>query len=463
MSTGNPTVTDAKLTVLLVDDEPTIRLSVGDALTAAGHAVTLASDGAQALALLGSRVFDLVITDIRLPKTGGLEIFGHIREHSPSTRVILITAFGSVSDAVGALKDGADDYLTKPFDIDELLVRVERIASRQRLEQELLAARRALDKGDDTEDIIGNSPAMARLKDRIRAIADSDANVLVLGESGTGKELVARCLHRLSTRRERPFVAVNCAAFPEQLLEAELFGHERGAFTGAIRRREGRFKTAHTGTVLLDEVGEIPLPAQAKLLRVLEAGSIEPLGSDRPVTVDVRILAATHRDLRERVARGTFREDLFYRLRVLDITLPPLRERHGDLPLLVEHFVRRHAGDTQRIAPGTWAALSAHPFPGNVRELEHAVHHAIVLARGGVIQVDHLPAEILGDSPGSAAPNRGQTSLSTALKEFEREYILRALASTNGKRGAAAERLGISRKTLWEKMRSHDITDDHEG
>jgi two-component system response regulator AtoC len=459
------------LEILLIDDEPLIRLTVGDALKEGGYSVTLAADGAEGAELLDRQVFDVVITDIRLPKMDGLSLFRLIKERSPATDVILITAYGAVNDAVSALKEGARDYLTKPFDTEEILFRVGRLAKERSLRSELDEARAALAEATGRErEIVGRSPSMLRLFHRIEAFADSDASVLIVGESGTGKELVARALHDRSTRAKKPFVAVNCAAFPETLLDAELFGHERGAFTGATRKREGRFQAADGGTLFLDEVAEIPLPAQAKLLRVLQEKAVEPLGSNRSIKVDVRILAATHRNLRERIAQALFREDLFYRLNVLEIVVPPLRERHGDLPLLVQHFLERFSRDGKRpsISPRALRALSAYEFPGNVRELEHALHQALVLARGGPIGVEHLPEavaqcagpEVAGEEPSGDSE---VLPLSVALKAYERDYLVRALRRVEGRRTQAADLLGISRKTLWEKVRAHGIADDEFG
>ncbi len=457
------------LDILLVDDEPGIRLSVGDALRDAGHKVTIASDGAEAMAHVVSRVFDVVITDIRLPRTDGVTLFRKVRSESPTTDVILITAWGAVADAVAALKEGAHDYLTKPFDVDEIAIRLQRIAERRALQNELATARaRGANGKGPIGSIIGRSPPMVRLLERIETIAESDAPVLITGESGTGKELVARSLHEAGQRNSGPFVAVNCAAFPESLLEAELFGHERGAFTGAVRKREGRFKAADKGTLFLDEIAEIPLPAQAKLLRVLQEGTFEPLGTNEPVRVDVRIISATHRNLKRYIAEGRFREDLYYRLNVLDIPIPPLRERRGDLPILVQHFLERFTAPGKQppdIGPRAWAALSEYPFPGNVRELQHAVEHAVVLARGNEVGLEQLPADIRGmansapSSPGAAAATESIRPLNIAAKEFEREYLLRALGAASGKKARAADLLGISRKNLWEKLRAHNISD----
>jgi DNA-binding NtrC family response regulator len=331
------------------------------------------------------------------------------------------------------VKEGAHDYLTKPVDLDEMIVRMKRIAEHRALLRELDVARAELAKEGISEVIVGRSVQMLRLLDRVNTIAPSHAPVLLQGESGTGKELVARALHDRGARRGKPFVAVNCAAFPETLLEAELFGHERGAFTGAVKKRDGRFRAAHGGTLLLDEVAEMSMPAQAKLLRVLQEGVIEPLGTNESVRVDVRVISATNRNLKERVNEGLFREDLYYRLNVLNIDIPPLRERKGDLPLLVQLFLKKlgKAGSASpRLSQAAWTALSQFAFPGNVRQLEHAIQHAVVLANDSDIDIQHLPRDIAhaGDivMAGSPLPR----PLGAALKEFEREYLLRALADS---------------------------------
>jgi DNA-binding NtrC family response regulator len=450
------------LDVLLVDDEPDIELLAGEALRDAGHRVTAVKDGAVALEMVRMRAFDLMICDIRLPKLDGLTLFRQTRQQSPDTTVILMTAFAAVQDAVAAVKEGAHDYLTKPFEIDEITLRVKRIADHRALLRELDIARAELAKDGINDVIVGRSVQMLRLLDRVNTIAPSHAPVLLQGESGTGKELVARALHERGARRGKAFVAVNCAAFPETLLEAELFGHERGAFTGAVKKRDGRFRAAHGGTLLLDEVAEMSLPSQAKLLRVLQEGVIEPLGTNESVRVDVRVISATNRNLKERVVDGLFREDLYYRLNVLNVDIPPLRERKGDLPLLVQYFLKKlgKAGaPAPRLSQAAWTALSQFPFPGNVRQLEHAIQHAVVLASGADIDLRHLPRDIAHAGDVVLAGSPLPRPLGAALKEFEREYLLRALAEAEGKRTLAAEILGISRKNLWEKLRMHGFSD----
>src|SRR3954447_12202492 len=406
-STNNPVINGADLSsssvngldVLLVDDEPDIELLAGEALRDAGHRVVAVKDGAEALEMVRARAFDLMICDIRLPKLDGLSLFRQTRQQSPDTTIILMTAFAAVQDAVAAVKEGAHDYLTKPFEIDEITLRVKRIAEHRALLRELDIARAELAKDGVSETIVGRSVQMLRLLDRVNTIAPSHAPVLLQGESGTGKELVARALHDRGARHGKAFVAVNCAAFPETLLEAELFGHERGAFTGAVKKRDGRFRAAHGGTLLLDEVAEMSMPAQAKLLRVLQEGTVEPLGTNESLRVDVRVISATHRDLKERIADGRFREDLYYRINVLNIDIPPLRERKGDLPLLVQYFLKQFARPGKAIptlSPAAWAALAAFPFPGNVRQLSHAIEHAVVLAGDDDIDLRHLPRDVIG-------------------------------------------------------------------
>jgi DNA-binding NtrC family response regulator len=449
------------LRILVVDDDPDVRIAVGEALQGAGYDVTEVSDGRLAIEHATAMTYDAIVTDVRLPHVEGLTILRRVRQISPRTAVILMTSFADAKDAVEAMKQGAHDYLTKPFEVEELILRVRAIAEKKALEQELEASRARLAGASDTA-IVGASPSMRSLLDKLSTVARSDAPVLVTGESGTGKELVAQRLHALSDRSAGPFVAVNCAAFPETLLEAELFGHERGAFTGAVRKRDGRFKIAHKGTLLLDEVAEIPLPAQAKLLRVLQEGAFEPLGSNTPVQADVRIVSATHRDLKRRIVEGSFREDLYYRLHAIELYVPPLRERPGDLPLLVNHFVARLTPvgrPLPDVSLSAWRALSTYPFLGNVRELGHALQHAVLLSKGGTIEADHLPADIARVADASTAPRREVKPLAAVVRQAEREHILYALAVAGGKRARTAELLGISRKNLWEKLNAHEISD----
>ena len=454
------------LDCLVVDDDPTIRLCLEHMIRDDQHRVSSAADGAQALSLISEHRYDVVISDIRMPKLDGLSLFQHIHQVSPSTSVILMTAYATVPDAVSALKLGVYEYIGKPINSEELRLHLERLAEKRALELGLEQARDKL-SGRNTGPylIIGHSPPMLRMLEMVDTLAPTDASVLITGESGTGKELLARALQAASPRRNKPFVSVNCAAFPESLLEAELFGHEKGAFTGAVGKRDGRFVAADGGTLLLDEIGEMPLLAQAKLLRVLEDGTFQPLGTNTTRQVDLRILSATNRDLKKLIAAGRFREDLYYRLKVVELAIPPLREHKSDLPLLFSYFARRNAQPdrpTSGISPRAWALLADYSFPGNVREFAHAIEHACILAQGGEIDVAHLPPEIVGACPTAAGATLAGTAvrpLSIAADEFERECILRALNVTKGKRLKAAELLGISRRNLWLKLRKHGISD----
>ncbi len=463
------------MNILVVDDDPELRQSLAEVLKDAGHEITVAADGRAAMAELAATTFDTVLSDVQLPGVDGLTLLRTVRQQAPLTDFILMTAHANLGDAIAALKQGAADYLTKPFDLDELLHQIGRIDSARSTRRELTEARRALALRPPVNRIIGRSAQMAKVQTRVEMIAHSDAAVLVTGETGTGKELVAQLLHARSPRAGKPFVAVNCAAFPETLIEAELFGFERGAFTGAVNKREGRFRAADGGTLFLDEIAELPLSAQAKLLRVLQDGIVEPLGTDTAVNVDVRLISATHRNLREHVAKGSFREDLYYRINVLDVTLPPLRDREGDLPLLIAFFLDGFAETdaqgvrrTPTLSSDAYAALSAYAFPGNVRELDHAIERAVVLAGRGEITLDHLPAIIAEAAPGGrvASPRPGASSIEpegfvmplvAAAHQFEEAHLRRAIAATGGKRVKAAELLGISRKSLWEKMRTYDL------
>jgi two-component system response regulator AtoC len=455
------------LKILVVDDEPDVCALISDALLEEGHEVNCAIDGAAALSVASATSFDVVVADMRLPKLDGLALFRRLREESPTTDVILMTGKTTVSDAVAVLKEGAFDYLAKPIQLDELVVQLTRIASFRALRRDVVEARAQLTRSTPVlEQLIGHSPEMLSVVKRVETIANCDAAVLIIGESGTGKELVAQALHAGSERRGKPFVAVNCAAFPDTLIESELFGHERGAFTGATQRREGRFKAAHGGTLFLDEVAELSPAAQAKLLRVLQEGTVEPLGSNASIQVDVRIISATHQNLKSRVAAGQFREDLYYRINTIDLAIPPLRKRSGDLAVLARLFIQRFSAGQSPAPEMTWQAWNAlvsHPFPGNVRELMHAMEHAVLLSRGGTIEVEHLPASVRGGRTQEVEIRGGQMApLGIALKEFEREYLIRVVSQFAGKRIQAAESLGISRKNLWEKLRAQGIDREQE-
>jgi DNA-binding NtrC family response regulator len=447
------------LRILFVDDEPDLYLASSEMLRDAGHEVHVAHDGEAALDLITSRRFDLVFADIRLPKLDGRSLARKTREHSPVTVVILVTAFAEVRDAVASVKDGADNYLVKPLRGDQIFRYVQDVSAQVRTRQQVVDARAQLTRLDPSEEIVGASAVMRAMMARLSAVAGSDASVLLSGQTGTGKELVARALHAHSPRSGKPFVVVNCPAFPEHLLEAELFGHERGAFTGAVARRIGRFQAATGGTLLLDEVGDMPLGAQAKLLRVLQEHTVEPLGANDSVSVDVRVISATHYDLGRMIERGLFREDLYYRLNVVSIALPPLRAREGDLALLVEYFLNefdRGRARPHRLSQAAWGALLRYEFPGNVRQLRHAIQRAMILAGDEEIDLRHLPVEISGCClDGASSQLASSPPLFIAKKAFEQQYIRRVLANS-ADRTDAATILRISRKTLWEKLRSDE-------
>ena len=450
------------LEILLIEDEPEMRDSLEEALRGPGHQVVSVPDGLRAQEVARQKSFDLVISDVRLPGVDGISVMKDIHKDAPETAVILMTGYADVAQAVDALKQGAYDYLTKPFELDEVMIRVQRVEERKALQTELAQARAEIEGARETT-LLGDSPSMRRAIKMIEMVALSDAPALIHGESGTGKELAARMIHERSPRRRKPFIAVNCGALTENLIEAELFGHERGSFTGAVKKRDGRFKAADGGTLFLDEVAELPMSAQAKMLRVLQEGTFEPVGTNEQVKVDVRIVSATHRNLRERIKEGLFREDLFYRLNVIEIALPALRDRPGDLPLLLAHFLRKvssGAAGGPNVTPAAWAMLMGHSYPGNVREFSHAIEHALVLSGGREIDVQHLPANIArAEASPLAAPVPGPVQTTTirplgaAMRDFEIQYLQHALRCTDGKRGRTADILGISRKTLWEKLR----------
>jgi DNA-binding NtrC family response regulator len=441
--------------LLLAEDDRIVRITVRDALEEAGFAVTACADGSQALAALERESWDLLLTDVRLPGVDGLALFRRARLLQPDAGVVLMTAYADTEDAVAVMREGARDYLLKPFEMEELLLRVGRVRDEIRFRHSALGG-----EAPPGGALLGDAPSMRLLRDRVEAAAASDVAVLITGETGTGKDLCARAIHERSRRAGRPFVVVNCAAIPETLFEAELFGHEKGAFTGADRRRTGRFAAANGGSLFLDEVGDLAPASQAKLLRALESSSFEPVGSSDTMQVDVRVVAATNHDLSADMARGAFRKDLFYHLNVIDIHAPPLRERRSDLPLLVGTFLRqiaaRQAGPVPELDPAAVAALAAHDYPGNVRELQHALERAVALARGGPVRLEHLPPDIAAGTSPATRPETGPEEflpLGQALSAFEQEYVQRALARSGGHRTRAAALLGISRKSLWERLR----------
>jgi DNA-binding NtrC family response regulator len=451
--------------VLVVEDEAAIRLALTGLLTREGYEVHQSASGADALERLHGETFDLVLTDLALGAgPSGMDVLRASKQGAPETPVVMITAHGSEKIAVEAIKTGAEDYVPKPFDNDEIRVVLRRALARTRLERENRELRERIDREWRFENLIGSGAGMRRVFETIRKVAETDLTVLVRGESGTGKELVAQALHQRSPRRSRPFVAVNCAAISRELVESELFGHEKGAFTGADARRVGRFEAARGGTIFLDEIGDMPAATQAKVLRVLQERTFERVGGNQPVDVDVRVVAATHRDLEEEVRRGRFREDLYYRLKVVEVDLPALRERPEDVPALVEHFLAALATRLERkkspITPAALARLTRHAWPGNGRELRNVVEQAAVLASGPAIDEEdlRLPATAdLGEGFAAAGPPGSDGSFSdakrNAVEHFERSFLLAALRAHDGNVSRTAAAIGMVRQSLQQKIR----------
>ena len=434
--------------ILIVDDEKDTRDFMARALSGQYEVVT-AADAELAMRQLESDAsIRLMLSDIRMPGEDGITLMKAAKAAHPNLAVVLLTAFGSIDQAVAAMKDGADDFLTKPVDLDQLELRVEKALKAHRLEAEVNDLKAQLDEKYGLGNIVGSSPAMQRVFRMVRQAAPTDATVLLEGPSGTGKELVARAIHNLSPRAKGPFVAVELAAISPTLLEAELFGHEKGAFTGAVARRVGRFEAANHGTIFLDEISEMPLEIQVKLLRVLQEREFQRLGSNDSVKTDIRIVAATNRDLAAYVRAGKFREDLYYRLNVIDLHLPALKDRAGDVPLLVGRFLKEFGGKT--VSPEAMKLLEAYPWPGNVRELRNAVEKMCVLSPTGEIGEEDVPDEM---------KRGGARTLSTAgtLEETEKEKILAVLEECGGNRTKAAERLGISRRTIYRKLEEYGL------
>jgi two-component system response regulator PilR (NtrC family) len=463
--------------LLIVDDEQSMRDMLSIALGDEGYEIVQARDGEEALRVLDTEPVQVVVSDIRMPGLDGLELLRRSRESAPHTDVILITAHASTDSAIEALRLGAYDYVTKPFDVEELKITVRHAMERRALQRENELLRSQLSERHGFDDLVGRSAAMERVFELIQRVKDSSSTVLIIGESGTGKELVARAIHYNGARAEAPFVAVNCAALPAQLLESELFGHVKGAFTGADRHKEGLFEAAEGGTILLDEIGDMPLELQPKLLRVLEDRKVRRVGATADTPIEVRVLAATNQDLRAAIAAGRFREDLYYRLNVIQVDLPPLRERVEDVLLLARHFLVEQAEEARKeisgFAPEAERLLASHGWPGNVRELVNAVRHAVTMETGPVIEAASLPASVGGERAESggdpagprvdatdrvAAPSRTAAGpaeavsmlpadgvdLESMLDDLKRTYMLEALSQANGVQTRAAELLGMS-------------------
>jgi len=441
--------------ILVVEDDPGLRFTMTDALEAAGFAVTGASSGTEAIRWLHDEPFDMVVTDLRLPGKDGMEVLREAMGKTPPPSVVVMTGYGSVESAVTAIKSGAEEYLTKPFPMEALLLLLDKILRFRALEQENRELKRRILSQSRFDELIGRSKPMRDVFDLVSTVAGTDATVLLLGDSGTGKELVARALHRRGKRKDGPFVALNCSAIPESLFEAEIFGYEKGAFTGADRRRAGKIEQADGGTLFFDEVAEIPVSAQAKLLRVLEERSFTRLGGSETVHVDLRVISATNRkDMKVLIDAGRFRMDLFYRLNVFEIRMPPLRDRREDIPLLVEHFIGKLGGD-RRVSEKAMALLMDHPFPGNVRELWNVMERASILCGEGAIGPEHLPPEFLDSRrPPAGIPVPEEIlPLKEAVRRFEMEYIGKALEAAGGSKARASDLLQIGRKALWERLK----------
>jgi DNA-binding NtrC family response regulator len=441
--------------VLVVDDEPSILMLLNDALTQWGYQVICAGTGSEALTALKTQVFDAALTDVRMPDMSGLDLLREIKKRDESIEVVIMTGYPTISSAVEALKEGAYDYLSKPLILDELHHLMQRLMERRFLRGEVHSLRVRLGEELTVNELIGSSPGMQRVKDVIGKVAVTNSPILIEGESGTGKELVAAAIHRLSARAKGPFIPVNCSAIPRDLLESEFFGHVRGAFSGAVADALGLFRGANDGTIFLDEIAELPPELQVKLLRVLQEMQVRPVGSTKAHLVDVRVIAATNRNLEQAMKAGSFRQDLYYRLNVIRILLPPLRERRDDVPALVNHFLRRFNKRFRRevrgITPDALAALGAYDFPGNVRELENLIERAFAMGAREQITLADLPT--LAAHP-SVAPSADSRVIPT-LAEVEKELILRALALHNNDKEEAARALGISRRTIYRRLKEY--------
>jgi len=446
--------------ILIVEDEPAHAEAVEEGLSRMGHKCTVAGNGESAIARIKSRAFDIIVTDLMLG-TGpdGLAVLAAAREHSPATKVILITAHSSVQTCRTALQQGAFDYVEKPLDLDELRTIVSRAAEHTAQRRMIRELKQQLDEKYGFENIIAHSPTMLKILDTVRRIAPSDIPVIITGESGTGKELLAGAIHSNSRRADKKFVAINCAGLSETLLEDELFGHVKGAYTGATADRPGRFEHADGGTMFLDEVGDMPLAMQAKLLRVLENGEIVRVGANEPIRVNVRVISATNTDLAEKVRKKEFREDLYFRIKGAEISIPPLRSRREDIPPLIEHAIRRanetHDTKVKGITPEIRRVLMSYPWPGNVRQLNNVVENMVVLAGGDKLTVDDLPSEI-HRPPGEGGESLGELA-GMSLQQAEKELIRSTLKMVDGNREQAANILGIGERTLYRKIKEYGL------
>jgi two-component system response regulator AtoC len=456
----------AQKTLLVADDDASIRSLLKQLLSEEGFTVLEASTGIEVVDMVKESSPDLVIMDVRMPELDGIEALSRVKATNPKTAVLIMTAFGSSNAAIRAMELGAFDYITKPFELDKISHTVKRVLDYQDLIQEVEVLRDEISSLVQTERIVGNSPAMQEVYKTIGKVAKADATVLITGESGTGKELVAEALHFNSNRRSGPLVKVSCAALPETLLEAELFGHEKGSFTGAMTQRRGRFEMADKGTIFLDEIGEMTVATQTKLLRVLQERKIERIGSNLPIKVDIRIIVATNKDLQKQVEQQKFRDDLYYRLNVINIHMPPLRDRKEDIPSLVEHFLAKHrysaTAQPAAISEEAIRRLMEYNWPGNVRELENVIERAVVLSRGQIITSRELPFGDHeagdGDEGEREGDAKGDSSFfKKSVAQFEKDLIMKALRDANGNRSKAAEMLGIYRRLLYAKIKEYGL------
>lgn len=453
-----------KTKILVVDDELSMREFISILLEREGYEVLTAADADTALSRMAASDIDLVISDVQMPGLSGLELLARIKSESPDTAVLLVTAFSTAEQAVEAMKLGAYDYLAKPFKVDEIKILVRNALEKRDLQRENRQLREKVGVCDGYGGIVGTSQRMKALFALLRKVADSQTTVLISGESGTGKELAARAIHDGSARKTKPFIAINCGAIPENLIESELFGHVKGAFTGAVGERPGLFEQANGGTVFLDEIGELPLAMQTRLLRVIQEREVRRVGGTQTKKVDVRLIAASNRDIAQQVKEGSFREDLFYRINVVQIVMPPLRERIEDIPLLVEHLVRKHQGASGIVTSEALKVLMNYPFPGNVRELENIIERSLVLDNQR-ITVDSLPPHVTGTAKRfdlfSAVdiPDEG-LSLEPALEHLEKQYLVKALEKSGGSKTKAAELLGMSFRSYRYKLSKYGLSAD---
>ncbi|HEX3449000.1 MAG TPA: sigma-54 dependent transcriptional regulator, partial [Isosphaeraceae bacterium] len=454
---------DQQIRVLVVDDDEPHAAAVAESLERVGYDCVVATSGAEGLRLIEEQVFDIVITDLIMEGVGGLEVLAKAKRELPDAEVVILTGHSTIKTAVTAMQAGASTYLTKPLDINELRTKADKASQSQRLQRSNIELQMQLNEKFGFEGVIGNSSAMHSVVSKLRQIAPTSASVLITGESGTGKELAAKALHINSPRKNKPFVPLNCAELSENVLESELFGHVKGAFTGADRDRVGRFQYANGGTLFLDEIGDMPISIQVKLLRVLESGEIVRVGTNEPVKVNVRLISATNRELAEAINDGKFRQDLYHRLKVVSVKLPPLRERREDIPLLIEHFLKEftasHGKTITAVTPAVRKAIMAYSWPGNVRELRNTIESMVVLDSDGQLDLDDMTEDLQAfTSSAKADGTSGVDSLvGQSLEEIEKHYILETLKRCNGNREEAARQLGIGERTLYRKLKEYNL------